>query len=551
MSTDPFTMQIIRNYLVATAQEMVDTTARTAYSPTFAEGHDFSCALFDTAGHMVIQSRGVGIHLGSLVGAMAAICQRYATFAEGDVVMTNNPYMATHQSDVVVCRPMFHGATHVGFAVNIGHWTDIGAMAPGGCAGTSTHVVQDGLIIPICKLYDGGRLVHEIREFILGNVRLPEDDWGDLQAQIAATTAAETRVRSLIQRYGLDAVLRGMQETIAYSRTRFLARMASIPDGRYSAVDVIEDDGVSGRSYEIAVAVEKRADGFRIDFTGTAAQAPTPINAGIVSTRAAVYTALLAIVDPTINGNAGVFDLVEVIAPPGSIVNATWPAPVYGCTFEMAKRVPETILKAFAASAPERIGAGGFCSGNNLSARFLDPATAAESLWYNFYEGGQGATSGGDGNNALYFWASTAHNQPIEVWEHRYPVLIERYALLPDSGGLGQFRGGLGSVHEIRLLVDHHLSGLGDRHRVPPWGLAGGGTGAPNRWSVRRDGTEQELQAAFDLLSPSKFYNVGLKAGDVLVISGGGGGGYGDPAKRDPAAIARDRLEGYVTRWPD
>ena len=547
MIPDPFTLQIIRNYLVATAQEMVDTTARTAYSPTFAEGHDFSCALFDTSGRMVIQSRGVGIHLGSLVGAMAAIRDRYKVFAEGDIVMTNNPYIATHQSDVVVCRPMFHRGTHVGFAVNIGHWTDIGAMAPGGCAGTSTHVVQDGLLIPVCKLYDSGRLVPEIRDFILENVRLPEDDWGDLQSQIAATMAAEARVRSLIDRYGVDAVLSGMQETIRYSRTRFLARMATVPNGRYVGSDVIEDDGITGRRYDIVVAVEKRADGFTVDFTGTSAQAPSPINAGIVSTRAAVYTALLAVVDPSINGNAGVFDLIEVVAPPSTIVNAVRPAPVYGCTFEMAKRVPETILKAFGTAIPERVGAGGFCSGNNLSARFIDPVTGAESLWYNFYEGGQGATGKNDGNNALYFWASTAHNQPIEIWEHRYPVLVERYGLLPDSGGRGKFRGGLGSVHEIRLLVDHHLSGLGDRHRVPPWGLAGGADGAPNRWSVRRDGTEQELQSAFGLKSPSKFYDVPLKAGDVLVICGGGGGGFGDPVERDPAAIERDREYGYVT----
>ena len=546
MTTDPFTQQIIRNYLVATAQEMVDTTVRTAYSPTFAEGHDFSCALFDTEGRMIIQSRGIGVHLGSLVGAMQAICRHYDRFGEGDIVMTNNPYLATHQPDCVVCRPMFHRDRHIGFAVNIGHWTDIGGMAPGGCAGTATHVVQEGLIIPICKLYKGGTLDREIRDFILENVRLPEDDWGDLQSQIAATAAAETRIRSLMDRYGFDAVLDGMQETIRYSRQRFLARMEAIPNGRYTATEVMEDDGVTDRRYDIVVAIDKRDDGFIVDFAGTSAQAPTPINATITSTRAAVYAALIALVDPTVNANAGVFDLVDVVAPEGTFINAKRPAPVFACTFEISKRVPETIVRAFAKALPERVSAGGFGSGNNMSARFIDPQTGAESLWYNFYEGGQGATAHADGNNALYFWASTALNQPIEVWEHKYPVLVERYALIPGSGGNGRYRGGLGTVHEIRLLADHFLSGLGDRHRVAPWGVCGGEPGRPNRWLVRRDGRTRTIQEEFNLASPSKFYNVPLKAGDVLIIETGGGGGYGDPALRAEEAVARDARDGYV-----
>jgi N-methylhydantoinase B/oxoprolinase/acetone carboxylase alpha subunit len=245
--------------------------------------------------------------------------------------------------------------------------------------------------------------------------------------------------------------------------------------------------------------------------------------------------------------NAGVFGLVSVVAPPGTITNAVRPAPVFGCTFEMAKRVPETVLKAFADAVPDLVAAGGFCSGNNLSARAVSPTSDEERIWYNYYEGGQGSTARHDGNNALYFWAGTATNQPIEVWEHKYPVVVDRYGLVPDSGGPGKYRGGLGSVHEIRVLWDHYLSGIGDRHRVPPWGLAGGLPGAPNRWCLRRDGREVELQEAFDLPSPSKFYNVHLRAGDVLVIYTGGGGGHGSPRDRDAAAVEADIREGYVS----
>jgi N-methylhydantoinase B len=526
---DPFTLQIIRNHLYSTTEEMIQTTVRTAYSPTFAEGYDFSCALFDRTGRMVIQSRGIGVHLGSLVKTMWTVVEKYPAPEPGDVYITNHPYLATHQSDVVVCRPMFCDGTHLGFSVNIGHWTDIGGMSAGGCSGTSTHVVQDGLIIPLCKLYDRGTLIEQTCDFILQNVRLPDDDWGDLMSQIAATAMAEARMAELVSRYGLDGVLAGMAAAIDYSGTRFKARMRDIPDGIYHATDYIEDDGVSDRRYPITVTVTKTEHRFLVDFAGTAPQAPTPVNAALSAARAGVFTAIIALVDPAIPVNAGVFDLIELSAPEGCIVNARWPAPVYGCTFELAKRIPETILKAFAARIPERVAAGSHGSGNNIAGRFIDPRTGDESAWYNYYEGGQGATVAASGNDAVYFWGETSHNQPIEVWEHKYPVLVERYALRDGSGGAGRHRGGMGSVHEYRLLVDHNLSGLGDRHRVAPWGIEGGADGTPSRWSLRRDGVTRELIDVFGLKSPSKFYSVPLRAGDVLIIETGGGGGYGAP----------------------
>ena len=547
MTGDPFTVQIIRNYLIATAKEMVETTVRTAYSPTFAEGRDFSCGLFDVDGRMVIQSFGVGVHLGSLEHALAAMRRRYPEARAGDIIMTNDPYVGTHQPDVIVCRPMFYERRHVGYAVILGHWTDIGGAAAGGCAGTTTHVVQDGLVIPPVRLYEQGELVQEVRDLILRNVRLPEDDWGDLQSQVAATHAAEARVRVLMDRYGVEAVLDGMQQTIEYTRERFLARLKAIPNGRYRAVDYLDDDGLTDRRYEYVVTIDKRDDGFTVDFTGTSPQAPSPVNGGIGATRAAVYCAIIALVDTGIPANAGIFEQVEIIAPLGTLVNPRPPAPVLACTFEQAKRVPETILKAFAEVLPERVAAGGFSSGNNLAARFTDPATGEESLWYNFYEGGQGATSRHDGNAGLYFWADSTWNQPIEVWEHKYPVLVDTYALIPDSGGVGQYRGGLGTVHEIRVLADHHLSGLADRHRIPPWGLAGGGDGRANRWSIRRGDHQETLQTAFGLRSPSKFYDLHIRAGEVIVIETGGGGGVGPAEKRDPAAVERDLREGYIT----
>jgi N-methylhydantoinase B len=529
MDLDPFTKQIIRNYLFSTTEEMIQTTVLTAYSPTFSEGFDFSCALFDRAGRMVIQSRGIGVHLGSLVTAMQAVVAKFPISEPGDVYITNNPYYATHQSDVVVCRPMFYEGQHLGFAVNIGHWTDIGGMSAGGCAGTSTHVVQDGLIIPLSRLYRRGVLVEETRDFILANVRLPEDDWGDLMSQISSTAVAENRISTLAVRYGSQGVLLGMEAAISYSRDRFLARLKDVPDGVYEAVDFIEDDGLTDATYPIHVRVTKSPAGFLVDFEGTARHAPTPINAALSSTRASVYTGLIAIVDPLTPVNAGIFDLITIKTPADSMVNAVWPVPVYGCTFEMAKRVPETILKAFAERLPGRVAAGSHASGNNIAGRSRDPKTGEETVWYNYYEGGQGATVAADGNDATYFWGETSQNQPIEVWEHKYQVLVERYSLRDSSGGAGLHRGGMGTVHEYRLLEDHHLSGLGDRHKIAPWGLSGGEPGLPNRWSVRRNGETRTIGELYGLKSPSKFYNLPLFKGDVLIIETGGGGGFGSP----------------------
>lgn len=547
MGADPFSLEIIRSSLISTIHEMLKTTARAAYSPTFAEGLDFSCALFDPDGRMVAQAAGVGVHLGSMQPAVRKIIDTYPAFDEADVILTNDPYTATHQADVVVVRPIFWEREHLGFAVNLGHWTDIGSMAPGGCAGTSTHVVQDGLIIPVCRLYRRGVVVREVQEFILRNVRYPEEAWGDLQSQIAACRVAEERLRALVFRYGVETVRHAMRHAIEYARRRFEAKIARLPDGVYQAQDYIEDDGITDREYLVNVRVEKHSGGFVVDFTGSAAQAPTPINSNYSCTRAAVYCGLIAIVDPDTPVNQGVLDLFDVRAPEGTIVNATWPAGVFGNTFEMSKRVGELMFRAFADAAPKRVAAGGFGSGNNLSARCVSADWAKEVMWYYFLEGGQGARQEADGNSAVYHWAGTPTNQPIEVWEHRYPVLFHRYELIPDSGGPGRYRGGLGVSRWIECLWDHYLSGLADRHRIAPWGIHGGREGRPNRWGVLRGGVPQSLRDVFGLKSYSKFYNVHLQKGEVLVLETGGGGGFGNPRERSRELVLEDLREGYIS----
>jgi N-methylhydantoinase B len=547
MASDPFTREIIRSYLASTLDEMTKTTARAAYSTTFSEGLDFSCAIFDVGGRMVAQAAGIATHLGALRPVMVRVRELYDKFEEGDVIVTNDPYLAKHQPDVVVVRPMFWGDQHVGFAVNVGHWADIGGMAFGGTAGTSTHVVQDGLIIPVSKIYSRGALVREIYDFISKNVRYPREAIGDLQSQIAACRIGELRLRELVGRYGLDVVQDAMDHAIDYSRKRFLSKIAAIPDGTYYAEDYLDDDGVSNREYLLRIRVEKTARGFVVDLAGSAPQARTPINSNYATTCAAIYAGLIAVVDPEASPNEGIFGLIEVKAPEGSVVNARWPASVLGAGYEVSKRVCEMVLRAVARSVPDRIAAGSYSSGNNIAARCVADDGDLEKTWYSFTEGGLGAWAEHDGNSGIFHWHSTMTNQPIEIWEQRYPVLFKKYALLPDSGGPGKFRGGLGTVRHIECLWDHFLSGLADRQRIPPWGLDGGHVGRPNRWAFIRDGAERTFKEAFDLPSNCKFYDLPLRKGDILVLETGGGGGFGDPSLRDPKEIDNDLREGYIS----
>lgn len=544
---DVFTQEILRNYLVATVREMVQTTVRTAYSATFAEGRDFSCSIFDIQGRMVAQDLGLAVHLGSLEAPVKRILECYPQLHDGDVILVNDPYLGTHQADCVVATPLIHGESVYGLAVNIGHWTDVGGMSPGGCAGTATHVVQEGLVIPVCRLYSRGELNWEIRDFVLSNVRMREDVWGDIQSQVASTVTAQRRMKWLIDRYGFDAVLDGMAAALAYSRKRFQAAVAAIPRGSYRAEDVMEDEGVSLDSKRICVTVEKTDEGLIIDFVGTSPQSRGPINCTFSVSKAAAYAATVSLLDPSLPVNSGCFELVTVKAEPGSLVHPIWPAPVFGSTFDLGVRIFETVVHALASVLPERAIAGSFSSGANITGSGYRAETGEEFLWYHFGEGGLGARAGRDGNSATWHLMGNPRNQPIEVWEHRFPLRFERFGLLPDSAGPGKYRGGFGVERRFRLLEDTFVSGLADRHRIPPWGLMGGGNGACNRWSVERDGVERRIDEWFPLPSRAKFFHLPLQKGDVLSLRQGGGGGYGDPRQRDEALVAEDVRDGLVS----
>ena len=545
---DPFTAEIMRSYLLSTVRAMIETTTRTAYSTCFSEGLDFTCGLFDVKGRMVAQALGIPVHSGALEDALATVMNSYDGFEEGDVVVHNDPYNGgSHQADVGIIRPMFVHGELLGFAFNRGHWTDVGSMNPGGWSGTASDVIQEGLLIPPVKLYKAGVLDREIRDLILKNVRMAKQCWGDLQSQIASNIVAERQMAELVDKYGWDLTLQGMDETISYSRRRFAALLERLPDGTWNGTEVFEDDGHGGGPHYIRVEVTKKGHGVTVDFSGSDPQVRGPINCCYALTKAAAYTAVVATVDPQVPFNAGVLELIRVTAPEGSINRPVYPAPVFCSTADPGDKTFEAVLKAVGQMAPARTAAGSYCTGNNMTTAGIDPETGEEILWYLYESGGCGARPNKDGNSAEWHPMGNCKTESMEIWEARYPVRFEQYGLVTDSAGAGRFRGGLGVKRHLRQLVDTTVSACADRHRIPPWGLDSGKEGTPNSFSLIRDGEEWDFPSLFNTRSPAKFSLIPLKTGDIVSVSQGGGGGYGDPLERDPKQVEWDVLNGYVS----
>lgn len=545
---DLFTLEIMRSYLTTTVDEMVKTTTGAAYSTCFAEGGDFTCALFDAKGRMIAQALGLPIHAGSLFDGMKTIVRSFSKFKPGDTILMNDPYQGcSHQPDAIVARPIFSGRKLIAFAVNRGHWTDIGGMAAGGWTGSATHVIQEALIIPPVKLYDAGVLDTQIREFILKNVRLPKQLWGDIQSQIASNITAENRLNDLVHRYGLNSVLRSMEHAIDYSREHLRQRLRAIPDGTGSASDVLEDDGITaGKRYEVKVTLTKKKERLIVDCTGTSMQAVGPINQSVATSKGSIFAALLSLIDPQLPLNEAIVEFVEFKLPEGTLVNPRYPAPV-SSYYHIMTRVAENVVRAICPMRPDLVVAGSYGDAQNISGWSFNPDTREEVIWYLFQCGGTGGRATRDGNTGIRHVLSNARSESIEIWEKRYPLFFLGYEVVTNSGGAGKFRGGLGLRRTMRLEADTFITANTDRHIVPPAGVFGGSTGSLNSLAVVRDGKKQTFSDLFGFPSSSKFSNASLRRGDIMVCELGGGGGYGDPLQREPGKVERDVENGWVS----
>ncbi|WP_396449464.1 hydantoinase B/oxoprolinase family protein [Actinomadura sp.] len=545
---DTLVVELIRGNLSSTIHEMVQTTARSAYSTTFSEALDFSCALFDADALMICQAAGVPIHVGSMADVLDNVLAVHGRLDPGDVVLHNDPYAGgVHQFDVAVVRPMYTSDDQrlLGYAVNRGHWTDVGGSTAGGWSGKSTHVLQEGLLLPAVKIMRRGEVDRDIKELLLRNIRVPRSNWNDLQAQIASAITAERRVRALVDRYGAETVDAAGKEAIGYSRRRFIEGLAGIPDGTYVGEDVMDDDGVGGGPYVIKVTITKRADHVTVDFDGTSPQAAGPINAALACTKAAVSVALINVVDAETPINHGCLSRVNVRAQEGSLVNPKYPAPLFVGIADTTAHITEAVFRALAEAVPERVAAGSYASGNCTTGSGVT-ADGDEFVWYSFGGGGCGARAFADGNSVEWNAMGSCRNESVEIWEKRYPLRIVSWSLREGSGGDGKYRGGMGHVKAIQVLTETDISACIDRNQTPAFGLEGGEPGAVSRLTVDTGGGEQDFPTAFGTRCATKFGDVTVPADSIYRVYAAGGGGFGDPRERPASLRDRDRSHGYT-----
>ena len=546
---DSVTLEVVRNGCIAIAEEMNANLVRTGYSPNIKERRDCSCALFDGDGEMISQAENMPVHLGAMPFSVAAAVDAFGDDLEpGDAVLLNDPFRGgAHLPDLTLVSPVFADGEVVAYAANRAHHADIGGSTAGSVAADSTEIYQEGLRIPPVKLFEAGTIDEDLLAMILANVRTPDERRGDLRAQEAANETARERVHELVAKYGRETLADAFREIKDYSERRMRAELEAFPDGTYTFRDVLDDDGRGNEDLPIEVAVAVEGDEVEVDFAGTAPQTEGPVNAVLAVTSSATYYAIRCVTDPDIPPNHGCYRPITIDAPERSIVNPAPPAAVVGGNLETSQRVTDAVLGAFGERAPERVVAA--CQGtmNNVTFGGTDPRDGGTP--YAFYEtqgGGFGGRAGIDGMDGVHVHMSNTMNTPVEVLETAYPLRVRRYELRPDTGGAGEFRGGLGLRRDIEVR-DHtaRFSLLADRRRNAPYGLAGGepgGRGDAYRFDPGADDADDESGEKL----PGKAVR-DLAPGTVVSIRTPGAGGYGDPRDRDPAAIDRDLRLGKTT----
>ncbi|MAI13728.1 MAG: 5-oxoprolinase [Rhodospirillaceae bacterium] len=546
--SDPATFVVIKNSLYAAAEEMKVVLAKTAYSPILKVAGDYSCGIFDISGQMVAQGPDLPIHLGSMPDAVKAVVSAFETFEEGDVFIHNDPYFGgSHLPDVNVVSPAFYKDKLIGFACIRAHWPDVGSASPGSY-GAVTEIYGEGLRLPPVKLYSKGLLNKDVDAIIFANVRTPDERRGDLGAQIAANRRATERLGALADKYGVDVLVTTMAEVLNYSEKMMRTLLARLPDGNSTFEDFCDGDGVieegdaEDQTFQIKMTVEKTGEHISVDFSGTDNAVAGPMNAPLSVTASGVFCALKTIIDPDglIPPNSGCWRTITVSAPKGCVLNAEFPSPVVYANHEISHRVCDMTFGAVAEFWPNNTMA---CSqGTSAVVTFggEDPRNKQRYVSYETIKGGFGARPNKDGINAIASGISNTMNTPIEILEMSFPVRVDEYVLVTDSGGAGRFRGGLGASRTWTVL-DHkaRASACLERTKSAPFGLSGGKPGiAAKIWTEAPNGDKG--------IAPGKG-GFDVPNGGQIHLRVPGSGGFGDPSERDINAIKEDVLDGYIS----
>lgn len=544
--SDPVAMEVFSNRLLSITEDMGNTLIRSSFSTNIKERKDCSVGLFDAAGRLVAQASHIPLHLGSLMGSVKAVLAAYPIKAmrEGDAFVCNDPFLAggTHTPDIAVVTPVFIEGQARYIAANVGHHSDVGGPTPGSISGGATTIFAEGLRIPVTPLVRAGTLDEGLLNLIAQNSREPEERALDLKVQVASNERGARLVRGLVRQMGLAAVIAATDDLLAYTARRLRNRIRAMDDGSASFTAWLDDDGIGGDPVPITARVTVEGESLIIDFAGSAPQARGAMNVAESALRATVYYAVKTLLDPGLLPNQGMAACIEIRAPEGSIVNPRFPAAT-GARSITCNKIARALFGAFAGLLPpERAMAASLDSVPVIIFSGERRLRDGTFVYLESMGGGVGARHGGDGMDGVHVHVTNTSNLPAEALETEYALLVDEYALVDGSGGAGRHRGGMGIARQIRATRDGVIfSTRSDGHRAGAPGLFGGLPGGTARL-LRNPGTAREEELS------SKAANLVLAAGESVRLETPGGGGFGPPAERDPAALAADLADGRLTR---
>ncbi|HEX9076370.1 MAG TPA: hydantoinase B/oxoprolinase family protein, partial [Anaerolineae bacterium] len=504
---------------------------------------DISCAVFDRHGNTVAQAHHAPMLLTGFEIPMRSLRKRFRDdeLHEGDVIIFNDPYIGgQHVMDLVTFAPVRYKGDLVGFVGSIAHHADMGGAAAGGTQGGLTEIYLEGLRFPMVKLYKRGKEDQELFGILNNNIRVPDKTLGDIRAQASADFVGVRRLKEVFEKYDPEVVQLHMDALLDYSEKRIREGLLKIPDGTYTGVDYVDDDGLTSKPIRLQVNIQKEGDHALVDFDGTDPEVPGNVNCPIATVHAAVYYALIAVVDPHVPANSGCYRPFEVSAQEGLVVNPR-PPRACGARTNVSQKITEAMLLALSQGLPDRVMAGSHGQITNCGFSGYDPVTGKRFVYIDIQGGGAGARWCKDGRDGQDSHLARFMNTPIEAVELEFPMRIERYEFIPDTGGAGKYRGALAVRRDIRSLIDElSFARYGDRQAFAPFGLFGGKEGAKGKFILNPDTPDER---------PLKSKGMDkLKKGDVVSLRLPGAGGYGNPRERDPESVIRDVRDGKVSR---
>lgn len=538
---DIISLEITWNNLKSIADESYITLMKSAFSTNIKERHDHSTAITNSKGKLIAQAENaLPAHLASMGGLIQHVIDEYGeNIFEGDIFIANDPHVAggTHLPDINMAMPIFSKNQLMGFVANIVHHADVGGAAVGSMSGGLNEIYKEGLRIPLVRLYNKGKIVNDVFRLLLLNMRLSDERKGDLNAQISSCRLGVKRVKELISKHDEVYLNNTFEEILKRSKIRMQAAISKIPDGDYSFTDYMDDDGLNTKNIKISVTIKKKGKKILFDFSDTDEQVEGNFNLTFNATQSSVCYSLKALLDPDLPNNSGIFDAIEIKIPKGSLLNCLSPASV-ALRLNTCQRVVDVVLGAFIDILPKQIT--GAANGANTSAVFagINPNNGQRYVYLETLGGGMGGRYSKDGKDGVQVHLTNTSNLPVEAIEMEYPLRVEEYSFVENSGGAGKYRGGLGIRRIIRPIAHKcEFSGVGERFKHSPWGVFGGKPGKPGKFFIKhKNGKITKLS--------SKSSSIYTTEKDAIIMETPGAGGYGDPKKRSKENLLKDKISG-------